>query len=117
MSKIEYRKVGDYYIPNLKVKPRRNVSLGEYGRMRLSYLKEHERAHYNALLMDNELYDYLIDVDKQAYEMHDRLVEQYKEKWEITEELKRTNQMEWVRQMSLIKRIIEQIVYDDLIMM
>lgn len=34
MSKIEYSKVGDYYIPNLKVKPRRNVSLGKYGRMR-----------------------------------------------------------------------------------
>ena len=48
MSKIEYRKVGDYYIPNLKIKSRRNVSLGKYGRMRLNYLKEYERAHYNA---------------------------------------------------------------------
>ena len=84
--------------------------------MRLNYLKEHERAHYNALLMNDELYDRLIDVDKKAYEMHDRLVEKYKEKWGITEELKRINQMEWVRQMNLIKRIIEQIVYDDLIM-
>ena len=37
-------------------------------------------------------------------------------KWTITEELKQTNQMEWVRQMNLIKRIIEQIVYDALIM-
>ncbi len=84
--------------------------------MRLNYLKEHERAHYNALLMNDELYDRLIEVDKKAYEMHDRLVEKYKEKWGITEELKRINQMEWVRQMNLIKRIIEQIVYDDLIM-
>lgn len=58
----------------------------------------------------------MIEIDKQAYEMHDRLVEQYKEKWTITEELKQTNQMEWVRQMNLIKRIIEQIVYDALIM-
>ena len=116
MNKIEYSKVGDYYIPNLKVNPRRNVSLGKYGRMRLNYLKEHESAHYNALLMNDELYDHLIEIDKQAYEMHDRLVEQYKEKWTITEELKQTNQMEWVRQMNLIKRIIEQIVYDALIM-
>ena len=116
MNKIEYSKVGDYYIPNLKVKPRRNVSLGKYGRMRLNYLKEHESAHYNALLMNDELYDHLIEIDKQAYEMHDRLVEQYKEKWTITEELKQTNQREWVRQMNLIKRIIEQIVYDTLIM-
>lgn len=110
MSKIEYSKVGDYYIPNLKVKPRKNVSLGKYGRMRLSYLKEHERAHYNALLIKNELYDYLIEVDKQAYEMHDRLVEEYKEKWGITEELKRINQMEWVRQMNMIENIIKIII-------
>lgn len=115
MSKIEYSKVEDYYIPNLKVKPRRNVSLGKYGRMRLNYLKEYERTHYNALLMNNELYDYLIEVDKQAYEMHDRLVEQYKEKWGITEELKQTNQMEWVRQMNKIESIIIKIIVINLI--
>lgn len=79
-------------------------------------MKEYERAHYNALLMKNELYDHLIEIDKLANEMHDRLVEEYKEKWGITEELKQANQMEWVRQMNLIKRIIEQIVYDALIM-
>ena len=118
MNKIEYSKVGDYYIPNLKVKPRKNVSLGKYGRMRLSYLKEHERAYYNVLLMKNELYEHLIEIDKQAYEIHDRLVEEYKEKWEITEELKRINQMEWVRMMNLIHKSIEEyilhvIVYKD----
>lgn len=110
MNKIEYSKVGDYYIPNLKVKPRRNVSLGKYGRMRLNYLKEHESTHYNALLMNNELYDHLIEVDKQAYEMHVKLIEGYKEKWGITEESKQTNQMEWVRQMNMINEIIEEIV-------
>nr|WP_279001372.1 TnpV protein [Thomasclavelia cocleata] len=104
-------------MPNLKIKPRSKVSLGKYGRMRLNYLKEQERAHHNALLMNNELYDHLIEIDKQAYEMHDRLVEQYKEKRGITEELKQTNQMEWVRQMNMIKGIIEQIVYDVLIIM
>ncbi|PJN80948.1 TnpV protein [Thomasclavelia cocleata] len=96
MSKIEYSRVGDYYIPNLKIKSRSKVSLGKYGRMRLNYLKEQERAHHNALLMNNKLYDHLIEIDKQAYEMHDRLVEQYKEKRGITEELKQTNQMEWL---------------------
>lgn len=110
MNKIEYSKVGDYYIPNLKVKPRRNISLGKYGRMRLSYLKEYERAHYNALLMKNELYDHLIEVDKQAYEMHDKLIEQYKEKWGITEELKRTNQIEWVKKTNLNYKVVDLLV-------
>ena len=115
MNKIEYSKVGDYYIPNLKVKPRRNVSLGKYGRMRLNYLQEHERAHYNVLLMNNELYEHLIEIDKQVYEIHDRLVEEYKEKWEITEELKRINQMEWVGMMNKIESIIIEIISRNII--
>ena len=91
------------------------MSLGKYGRMRLNYLKEQERAHHNALLMNNELYDHLIEIDKQAYEMHDRLVEQYKEKRGITEELKQTNQMEWVGKMNCIKHCAEEIVLNEII--
>lgn len=108
MNKMKYVKVGDYYLPNLKVQKEKNQEpIGRYGRMHLAYLKENQRAHYNALLMKNELYDYLHEIDQQAYEMHDRLVEQYKEKWGVTEELKEQNQMEWVRQMNMIEAIIQ----------
>lgn len=108
MKKIEYIKVGDYYLPNIKLKKEKNTEpLGRYGRMYLKYLKENERAHYNALLMKNELYDYLLEVEQQAYKLHDRLLEQYKVKWGITEELKEQNQMEWVRLMNMIEAIIQ----------
>lgn len=52
--------------------------------MYLEYLKENERVRYNTLLLENKLFEHLHEIDKQAYELHDRLVEQYKEKWEIT---------------------------------
>ncbi|MBS5116108.1 MAG: TnpV protein [Erysipelotrichaceae bacterium] len=112
-KKIEYIKTGDYYYPNLKVD---NVlgnkkPLGKYGRLRLAYLKHNERAHYNALLIENKLYDHLHEIDKQAWEMHDLLVEQYKEKWRVTEQLKQQDQIEWVRKMNLIEAIIQDELY------
>ncbi len=111
MNKIKYVKVGDYYLPNLKVQKEKNqVPIGRYGRMHLAYLKENQRAHYNALLMKNELYDYLHGIDQQAYEMHDRLVEQYKVKWGVTEELKEQNQMEWVRLMNNVNKSVEEYI-------
>lgn len=116
-KKIEYIKIGDYYYPNLKVdkvldcrKP-----IGKYGRMRLNYLKQNERAHYNALLMKNELYNHLVEIEQQAYELHDRLLEQYKIKWGITEQLKEENQIRWVSQMNNIENYIFEIIKDKII--
>lgn len=79
------------------------------------FIVYNQRAHYNALLMKNELYDYLHGIDQQAYEMHDRLVEQYKVKWGVTEELKEQNQMEWVRRMNNIKNCVEEVIMDEII--
>lgn len=111
MKKIEYIKVGDYYLPNIKLKKEKNTEpLGRYGRKYLKYLKENERAHYNALLMKNELYDYLLEVEQQAYKLHDRLLEQYKVKWGITEELKEQDQMEWVRLMNNANKSVEEYI-------
>ncbi|WP_333790939.1 TnpV protein [Holdemanella porci] len=115
-KKIEYIKVGDYYFPNLKSNTQGDINLlGRYARMRLAYLKQHERAHYNALLMNNELYNHLLNIEKQAYELHDRLLEQYKIKWGITEKLKERNQMEWIRQMNDIQYIVDEIVINEVL--
>jgi hypothetical protein len=42
--------------------------------------------------------------------MHDRLVEQYKEKWEVIEELKQRDQMEWVRLMNNVNKSVEEYI-------
>ena len=65
--KIEYIKVGDYYLPNL-VAPEnmKNFKIGKYGKLRLRYLKEHKKAEYTILLMDNKLQKHLMDVDTTA---------------------------------------------------
>jgi len=114
--KIEYTKVGDYYLPNLVApKNMKNFKIGKYGKLRLNYLKENKRAEYTILLMDNKLQKHLMDIDKTANERFDLLMKQFAEKENITEELKATNQMEWVCRMNNIKNRTEEIILKELI--
>ena len=99
---IEYRLVGIYYIPDLVLPDRKNVKPGKYGKMRARYLKEHKKGEYMIMLIDNTLQDHLIEVDKTANERFDLLMKQFIEKENITEELKATNQLEWVGKMNAI---------------
>ena len=114
--KIEYTKVGDYYLPNL-VAPEnmKNFKLGKYGKLRLRYLKEHKNAEYIILLMDNKLQKHLLEVDKIANERFELLMKQYAEKENITEELKTKDQLKWVGLMNNIKHSAEEIILKELI--
>lgn len=114
--KIEYTKVGDYYLPNL-VAPEniKNFEIGKYGKLRLRYLKEHKKAEYTILLMDNELQKHLIEVDKIANERFELLMKQFAEKENITEELKVKDQLKWVGLMNNIKHSAEEIILKELI--
>lgn len=111
--KIEYTKVGDYYLPNL-VAPE-NIKNFEIGKLRLRYLKEHKKAEYTILLMDNELQKHLMEVDKIATERFELLMKQFAEKENITEELKVKDQLKWVGLMNNIKHSAEEIILKELI--
>ena len=112
---IEYRLVGDYYIPNLVLPSQKNVKLGKYGRMRARYLKENKKAEYTIMLIENTLQDHFIEIDKTANERFNLLIKQFAEKENITEELKATNQLEWVGKMNAIKNAVEEIILKELI--
>ena len=64
MSKLTYIRCGDYDIPNLKISEQPETSIGKYGRMRKSYLKEHRPILYNHLLMSEKLYPHLLEIDR-----------------------------------------------------
>ena len=112
MKEIEYIQVGDYQLPNLKVE---EMHLNRFGRAKLDYLKKHDYLLYFKLLSKNELNDYLLKVQKEANDLYDRLVEEYKIKWNVTEELKQNNQMKWVQMMNNIKSCVDEIVYKTLL--
>ena len=112
MKEIEYIQVGDYQLPNLKVE---EMHLNRFGRAKLDYLKKHDYLLYFKLLSKNELKDYLLKVQKEADDLYDRLVEEYKTKWNVTEELKQNDQMKWVQMMNNIKSCVDEIVYKTLL--
>ena len=113
--KIDYRKCGDYYIPNLVISNTKNYELGKYGRMRLNYLKTQKKAEYTILLMEDKLSEHLQEIDKTATNRYDLLMKQLAEQENITEESKAINQLEWVGKMNSIKNRTEEIIFNELI--
>ena len=102
---IEYRLVGDYYIPNIAIpKSRRIGNIGKYGRLKLNYMKKYKIPEYTEMLLSNELKEKL-----------DILIKQMAEKENITEELKAINQIEWVQKMNNIKNRAEEIILNEFI--
>ena len=93
---IDYILVGDYYIPDLKL-PEESRPIGRYGRLHREYLKQEHPARYSSLILTGKLWTYLADLNEQAEERLDLIVEQMKAAEGVTEELKAQNQLEWVR--------------------
>ena len=101
---ISYRRVGDYNIPNLALPPEEaNIKLGKWGMMHKDYLFNHKKVLFTTLLTQGKLYQYCAEVEKQAQQMFDTLVEQMKEAEGVTEQLKEENQMECICRMQNIE--------------
>ena len=116
MSKITYRQVGDYLIPNLKLPPEETtITLGKWGMMHKTYLEKHKKVLFSTLLIQGKLYQHCAEIEKQARDMYDTLVEQMKEAEGVTEQLKEENQMEWVQRMGNIEARAREIVENELI--
>ena len=110
-----YREENGYLIPNLTLPEEEQVEIGIWGQRRLEYIKHHRKGFYTSLVIGCELNRYLADINKQAEEMFDTLISQYKTSEGITEQLKADNQMEWVCRMNNIRQRAAEIVNHDII--
>ncbi len=115
-SGISYTLQGDYYIPDFILPPETdNRPIGVWGRRHRDYLKNHRKAIYSIMLMDNTLHTHLADINEQADDMFFRLVKDIAKFEGITEQLKAENQMEWVGRMNNIYNRAMEIVNSELI--
>ena len=112
---IEYHLEGDYYIPNLVLPKHEKVTLNKYGRMRLKYLKENKNAEYSIMLMDGTLNKHLKEIQETAQKRVNQIINQLKEKCDLTEDMKDTDILYWVGTMNAIKNRAEEIVISELI--
>ena len=82
---------------------------------RRKYLLEHQPALYMALFLGGKLTEHLQEIDRSATQMFDQLVDQMKTRNGVTERLKATDQMEWVRRMNAVRHEAAEIVAKELI--
>ena len=110
-----YERIGDYYIPVLTLSSEEQRPIGKWGRMHRDYIKEHRPILFNDLILSGHLWVYLVDLNEQAQERLDTIMEQMKAAEGVAEELKRTHQMEWVRRCNNIHNRAEEIILHEMI--
>ena len=112
---IEYVRQGDYYIPNLVIPKQEKIQLNKYGRMRLNYLKEYKKTEYTIMLMEGTLTKHLKEIQETATKRVIQIIEELKDKSDLTEEMKNSDPLYWVGTMNAIKGQAKEIVYNEII--
>lgn len=107
---ISYTKQGDYLLPDLILKEKVQYNIGKYGLLRLQYIKKYKLGLYFDLLVNDNLNEYLHDIDTTVMEKVQKIIKKLAEKKNINEKLKQDNQMLWVSKMNNIKNIAEEII-------
>ena len=110
-----YELQGNYYIPCLILPTEKEQPIGLWGQRHKRYLQEHKRVLYITLLTSGKLNSYLSDIDKQAQERFERLIEDMKRAQGITEQLKSKNQLLWVQRLNNIRACAMEIVNEEII--
>lgn len=110
-----YELQGDYYLPCLTLPPGEERPIGIWGQRHKRYLKEHRKATYTTLLTSGKLNIYLAEIDEQAKERFERLVEQMKQSQGVTEKLKAENALEWTGRMNNIQAWAVEILNKEII--
>lgn len=110
-----YTEVGEVLIPDLELSGADAASLGKWGRMQKQYLKEHRPVLYMNLLLSEKLYPHCAEIECACEDRLNLIVRQMAEQEGVTEQLKASIQMEWVRRMNSIRNRAEEIVLRELV--
>ncbi len=111
---LKYELCGDYYIIAGEDEPE-HEPIGIWGRRHLKYIQKHSKPFYDKMLSEHTLYDYLLQLDRDAEETFSELVKRMAIQEGVTEQLKAENQLEWVCRMNNIRSRATVIIYNELI--
>jgi hypothetical protein len=111
-----YTEVDGYRLPNVTLPEAESRPVGVWGERHLEFLRQYHQSTYITLLTTGKLDSYLADIDEQANEMLDTIIDRLVAQEGITEQLKAENQMEWVRRMNLVRATAREIVMHEIIL-
>ena len=112
---IKYELCGEQYYPMLEITEQEEHKISKYGLLHCHYIKQHKRGSYTTLLTEGRLNSYLHEIDVQANEMVEAIVANLARERGIGEELKASDALKWVAEMSNIKASAEEIVLREVI--
>lgn len=112
---IEYELRGDVYYPILTVGEQTSYQIGKYGNMHLEFIEKHRRGRYITLLIEGKLNEYLHNIDVEAHEQVEGIIERMTEQSGVNEELKASSPLRWVQMMNNIKTTAEEIVFAEVV--
>ena len=110
-----YTTVRDYLLPNIAYGCDETLHFGRYSRLRQKFLKENHNDIYNELLLRGSLWEHLAEIESSCQVRLERIVSTLAENEDVTESLKASDQLEWVRNMNSIRTRAEEIVLAELI--
>ena len=110
-----YTEIDGIFYPNLALPEPETRPIGKWGMLHEAHLREHKPFTYINLLTTCKLDSHLADIDEQAREMLDRLIEQMAKAEGVTEELKAKSPMDWVGRINNIRSRAEEVILADLI--
>lgn len=111
-----YTQVGDYLLPNLSLPAEeKETNIGVWAMRHKRYLKQNHKVRYYNLLTSGKLNSYLADIEEQAEKMFSELVKSLAKEEKVTEELKATDMMLWVKKMNNIRNRATEIVNSQII--
>ena len=110
-----YRQEGVYFVPNIALPEAGTYRLGKYGRMRRRCLQEHHSAIYNTMVLNGKLFEHLSEIDQTCHDRMERICTAMAVQEGVTEALKASDQLEWIRRMNSIHNRAEEIVCTELV--
>ena len=112
---LHYTLHGDYYLPDLVASEKDYSPLGKYGMLRKTYLKENNQLLYSQMLMNDTLWPHLLEIDRQAHDMMDTIVDRMKQERGITEQLKADDWWRWEQEVGNIRNAAEEFVLREIV--
>ena len=115
MMEITYRTENGYRLPNLLPPQEPEVQLGKYALLRKSFLQQHRRVTYTNLLTAGKLNAHLMEIEQTAQHRMEQITAEMAKAQGVTEQLKATDQMQWVGLMNNIRHSAEEMILNELI--
>lgn len=112
---VRYENRGDYTLPCVTTNEENNLHIGVWANRHRQYMKQHHRIKYYNLLTSEKLYPYLSEIEEQAENMFQSIVNSLAEQENVTEKMKAEQPIKWVRRMNNIRNRATEIVNNEVI--